>query len=194
MKKLITLIIIFFSLLLTSISYACDQTSAKNVAHLYMLAIPLYPFANFKSTVNQNTNILTANSPTVRCARRLGNRLVTAGINAYDPKAYERAMGVGPAQFAGDVAQSIQSGSVDLYMMGKELIWLSKILPPAAAGNYGPFLNTGTLWRQQIRQTIPIINMLLQIEPGTAQIMKDALTMVAPITERQIIMLAMMLD
>ena len=63
-----------------------------------------------------------------------------------------------------------------------------------AAGNPQPFLTTGTQWRQQMRQVVPMINMLLQMDPGSAQIMQQSLTMVAPITEQQIIMLARMLD
>src|SRR2546426_287621 len=81
-------------------------------------APPIETIADFVQT---NPAVFRAGGPAVRCATALGARLTLAAATAYDPGAYERAMGVGPAELAPDVAQSINSGAVDLFSMGQEL-------------------------------------------------------------------------
>ncbi len=51
--------------------------------------------------------------------------------------------------------------------------------------------------RQQIRQVLPIINMMTQVDPESAEIWQMAQQIIKqfePIAEEQIIMLAMMLN
>lgn len=194
MKIIQRALIFIFIFLSSSQVYAdCNQVTSRNVAKLYVLALPFQGPEPFINMVSSNREILTENSPTVVCARLLGNRLVNMGINAYDPDAYRRAMGVGPAEHAPDVADSIHSGAVDLYTMGNELIWLSQVLPPTANGNNSPFLTTGTQWRLWIKWVWPMYEQIIQLNPSMAPIINQSLSMMGPMTEEQVFMLGMML-
>jgi len=194
MKTILKVLIFISTLLSTSYLHAevCNQVTSRNVAKLYVYALPSQKPETFINIVSSNQNILQENSPTVLCANLLGNRLVNLGIKAYDPDAYESAMGVGPGEFAKDVADSINSGAVDLYRMGMELIWLSQVIPQTANGNSTPFLTTGTPWRLQIKQVWPIYQQMMQLDPSMIPLMNQYLNMIGPMTEEQVFMLAMM--
>jgi hypothetical protein len=191
MKRLLLVCVLFFAASAV-VAAGCNQQSARAIAHAYVLASPLGDGNELANYVRANHALFTHGGAAIRCASVLGPRLVRGGINAYDPKAYERAMGVGPSQFAPQVADSINSGAVDLYMMGAELQWLAQVLPAMANGNYQPFLTTGTYMRQQMRQILPIMQMMLAMDPGAAQILNSVNAQFAPIAEEQIFMLAMM--
>ena len=173
--------------------HLCTEQSARAIARAYMLSSP-FSSGNILGYITQNREHFVQGGNAIRCARALGSQLVTAGINAYDPKAYEKAMGVGPAEFAPKVAESINSGATDLMLMGQELHWLAQVLPPAIRGNYVPYNTTGTPTRQQIRQVLPIFNVLCQTDPAMCQMVRGIMQQFEPIIEEQIVMLAMMLN
>jgi hypothetical protein len=55
------------------------------------------------------------------------------------------------------VGASMTSGSVEAAMMGEEFVWLSQVIPSAAAGNWTPYGTTGLYARQQARQAIQML-------------------------------------
>lgn len=174
---------------------ACTESVARVVGQAYWLSNPLSE-GNLGEFLGRNNELFVANGHGIRCTKALGEHLIRAGNSAYDPNAYERAAGVGPIEFAGDVADSINSGSVDLFMMGKELVWLSNVLPAAAHGNFGPLNSTGTPARQQIRQVLPIYAMMMQDPEMRAmwqQIVQPLMRAYGPMAVDQIVMLSLMM-
>ncbi len=171
----------------------CPDRAARVLARAFFLSNP-GSGGNIGAHIAQNRSYFVEGGAAIRCAEALGTRLVYAGIKAYDPKAYERAMGVGPAVHAGAVADSINSGSASLWALGQELLWLGKVLPSAARGDWRPYRTTGTSSRQQIRQILPIYQQLMSMDPAMAQMVQGIMRQFQPIVEEQILMLARMLD
>jgi len=171
----------------------CPDAAARVLGHVYFLSNPISE-ENLQSYVSENRSYFAKDGAVVRCAEALGKRLVFSGVNAYDPKAYERAMGAGPAEFAPDVATSINSGAVNLVVMGLELQWLARVLPSAARGDWELYNTTGTQTRLQIRQVLPMYQTLLSQDPQMAQMVREIMKDFEPMAEEQILMLARMLD
>ena len=171
----------------------CPDRAARVLARAYVRSNPTFQ-GDIVAHIAQNRLYFVEDGAAIRCAEALGKRLVYTGVKAYDPTAYERAMGVGPAEHAGAVADSINSRPADLVAMGQELLWLAKVLPSAARGDWGPYETTGTPMRQQIRQVLPIYQQLMSMDPAMAQIVQGMMQQFEPVAEQQILMLARMLD
>jgi hypothetical protein len=162
------------------------------LARAYLLSNPFNPVDELVAFVRQNRSAFQRGSGPISCGAALGPHLVRAGIGAYDPAAYERAMGAGPAEHAPEVARSINSGAVELFSMGQELSWLVEVLPAAADENWQPLLTTGTETRRMSRQAMA----MLQGLPDLAESLgfaREILQQFAPIAEEQILMLARMM-
>jgi len=72
-------------------------------------------------------------------ARQIGQALQYQGLTSYSQGDYDDAYGSvlaqgGTIDMAHDVAGSMQSGALDAWMTGKELVWLSEVIPIAANG------------------------------------------------------------
>jgi hypothetical protein len=76
--------------------------------------------------------------------------------------------------------------------MGQELQWLAQVLPPAAEGDWGPYENTGTPMRNQVRQVLPILQIASQMDPSLAAIVDNVMKQFEPIVADQVAMLALM--
>ena len=147
--------------------------------------------------IQQNRTYFVEDCTVIRYTEYLGNKLVSSALSSFAQKDYDRgyesALGMGATmEQARDVANSIGSGSVDLYLMGNELLWLAKVLPYAANGNWSLFKTTGTENRNQIRQILPIINMLIETDHSMGQLVDEVMNQYGPIVEEQIAMLAIM--
>ena len=176
----------------------CAPTQARNMGQLLLQSNPLVEmdqarWNNYTSWISSNAQLLTANGPTMSCARELGNALVYQGLQSFGQADYEGSYGRvlemgGTIEQAQDVAGSMRSGALDAFMTGKELIWLAEVIPQAAQGNWQPFLNTGTESRLQFRQVIPLLQQaglgadLGQIAPLIDQF--------GPMVEEQMVMAA----
>jgi hypothetical protein len=170
----------------------CSDSAARLLARAYLLSNPFNPVDELVAFVRQNRSAFQRGSGPISCGAALGPHLVRAGIGAYDPAAYERAMGAGPAEHAPEVARSINSGAVELFSMGQELSWLVEVLPAAADENWQPLLTTGTETRRMSRQAMA----MLQGLPDLAESLgfaREILQQFAPIAEEQILMLARMM-
>jgi TPR repeat protein len=175
---------------------ACPDAVARVVAHAYTLSNPFNRPEEFESYVADNRSAFEESGPAVMCAAALGAHLVQSGLNAYDPTAYERAMGSGPAEFAPDVARSINSGSVDLLAMGQELSWLATIFPDVANGRLQSFLSGGTHMRVQLRSAMAAIQELASVNQEFAQNLEFGRAIAgaySPIADQQVLMLARMM-
>lgn len=178
-------------------SCLCYPQPARNMGILLLRSNPLIEidaaqFSAFQSFVQENASLLQTNGPTMTCARQLGQALQYQGLKSYSQQDYNDAYGSvlakgGTIEMANDVAGSMQSGALDAWMTGKELVWLSQVIPSAAAGNWQPYLTTGTESRNQLRQVIQIYRAM----PDMRQMLKEMQPLLAsfqPIVEEQMVM------
>lgn len=179
-------------------SCLCGPIQARNMGQLLLQSNPLVEadgqrWNNYVQWINNNAHLMTQDSPTMVCARKLGNALTSSGLRNFNQADYDDSYGRvlelgGNIDHARDVADSMMSGSVDAYMTGQELLWLARVIPSAAAGNWEPFYTTGTQSRLQFRQVIPIIQQaglgydLGQLAPFVGQF--------GPMVEEQMVMAA----
>ena len=187
-KQLIGLIMFVYA----ATSYAaspCTKNAAENLGKLYSWSFPLeMPEADFLATVKVKRSLLTREGDVIRCAKMLGQRLAMLGIKAYDPQAFERVIGMGPVEFAPEVAKSINRDAGELAAIGDELMWLGQVLPYAAEGDNQPFLTTGSPRRRQLREVLALYGQI----PGMKEIIKNMGAFIDPIVKDKIFMLAMM--
>lgn len=180
-------------------SCLCDPQPARNMGILLLRSNPLIEMDSgqlgaFQSFVQTNSSMLQPNGPTMTCARQLGQALQYQGLKSYSQRDYDDAYGSvlaqgGTIDMAQDVAGSMQSGALDAWMTGKELVWLSEVIPSAAAGNWQPYMATGTESRKQLRQVIAIYSQM----PDMQAILRDMQPLLAsfqPIVEEQMVMAA----
>lgn len=125
---------------------------AVALAHPYVDPEPLFDLVRD----DDNKGKFSKTGAVIQCALRLSRALTKAGLESYDPKAYEKVMHP-------DVAQNMNALSVEMVTFGTELGWLAKVLPPIAEGDTDPFQTTGTPTRQILRQNLPGIHLMLQI-------------------------------
>jgi hypothetical protein len=190
--------IFFLSIVLISCSCgsdAVDQTTAKNLGRLYYAVNPLNEVQNPNAVmkfINDHKSLLQDDSPTISCARKLGNRLIQSGLNAFSNSDYDRAYGSvldmgGNMSHARDVANSLQQGAVDAFMIGQELLWIANVVPKAANGDWTDFNNTGTQSRMTMRQVWPIYKTM-----GMSSMLNQYMPLFQPMIEEQVTFLALM--
>ncbi len=118
------------------------QTGADAMANAYVRSNGIYVlyFGDLESYVAENRAHFAENGDAIRCARAVSAALLQGAIQSYDPGALRRqqelntqlgSMGISPG-----AAQP--SASMIFYEMGQQMAWLTKVLPPAARGDYGP--------------------------------------------------------
>lgn len=149
-------------------------------------------FQSFQGFIQGNSSLLQSNGPTMTCARELGQALQYQGLSSYSQSDYNDAYGSvlaqgGTIDMAQDVAGGMQSGALDAWMTGQELVWLSQVIPSASNGNWQPYLTTGTESRNQVRQVM----VLLQSMPDMQSMLQEVqhlLLSYQPIVEEQMVM------
>ena len=137
------------------------QTGASALANAYVRANPIYAlfFGDLESFVAENSAQFAEGSNTVRCARAMSQALKSGAINSYDPNALRQqqklnadlgSIGISPGS-------PMPNASAMLYAMSQQMKWLSNVLPPAAAGNYGPLRTPATQEQAFAAQMFPIL-------------------------------------
>ncbi len=174
-----------------------DAQVARDVGRVYRLAFPLADPNRLREVVQQKRTLFAKNSVLIRCAKALGSKLTAQAVMSFAKSdyngAYGRALEMGTTgEQARAVADGLQSGSLDMFTMGQELLWLAQVLPAAAEGDWKPFETTGTLSRQQIRQYLPFLQQMLAQDPAMAVVVDQAMVQCGPMIEEQIVWLAMM--
>ncbi len=176
----------------------CDETTARNVGALYWTLNPIKEQTEpqeLMTFVRNNSKLLAADQPMVQCMRFVGTRLMQQGLAAYSPadrdRAYESALGMGAdMEQAGKVADSINSGAVEAFIMGQELVWLADVVPAAALGDWGPFVSTGTVSRLTFRQQWPLVQQMLVMDPSLGRLVEQTIYQIQPWVEYQVAVLA----
>lgn len=207
MSKFISMLLLFVVLLFTGCkdqgvkASACDETSSRLVARAYVLSIPMmYRENELIPLMESNPGYFTEGGRAIQCMQSLGNALVQGGLEQYsqldDYSATERFGAQMPGELAhlpGKVDDSLRSYSSDMFSMGQEFLWLSRVLPPAAQGDYTPYNTPGTESRRMAAQVMPILQMLCQMEPDMCQMMQSMWLEMSPVLEQQIYTLAIQL-
>lgn len=148
----------------------CDMETAKVLAKAYVLSIPLNEKENFPELVNlllNYDNFFDENSKLIKCADLLGNMLIRYALQNYShdnpQESRERMFNIGanagvPPEITSKACDDMttSNASLEMFELGRELLWLVEVLPPACQGNDEPYFSTGTENRQLIRQFAPI--------------------------------------
>ncbi len=172
----------------------CTVESARLLGQLYDLSNPMADGSDLVAFVNQYRTQLASDGALIRCAEELGKILIVQSLNAFSQSDYDDAYGSvlamgGNMDQAQGIANDIQGGAVDMFMMGKELLWLVAVMPQAARGDWHPYNNTGTEMRNSIRQVLPIINMVMGSDPAMAQLVNSVIAQFGPLAEYYVVML-----
>ena len=177
---------------------ACDESSSRLVAQVYVLANPVAGRENeIVSLMQQYPNYFRDHGGVIRCMQRLGNALIGSGLAHYQQyagnpaqQAYGGQLPEGLQHLPGEVDDSLRSYGSDMFAMGQEFLWLARVLPPAAQGNYGPYNRTGTDTRQTLRQVWPIYQQMCFFDQSMCQILTNVLDQMSPHLEQQIYAMA----
>lgn len=113
-----------------------SEETARHLSRIYALTNPLNE-GDVRAYLSDNHSSCGENGEVVQLAKELGTALRAAGVASYDPGAEERAHRIAadtgaPSELAPEVARSLNSGSLELWQLGNELLWLAEVLPPAA--------------------------------------------------------------
>ncbi len=180
---------------------ALAQTGCKNganaLANAYVRVNPMHALfiGDLESLVANYSPQFAGGSDAVRCARAMSQALMSGAITSYDPEALSRqqelnaelgAMGIAPGP-------QMPSASAMFYAMSQQMAWLSRVLPPAAAGNFGPMRTPATPEQALALQIFPI---LLQ-DPIVRQVFLDMELLIRESAEweyRQVMAIAQGLD
>lgn len=169
----------FFMLTPPLLAEGC-RTGADALGNVYVRSNYLYAliYGSVESYVENNRSHFGTNGDAVQCARQLSGALIGGALGAYNPNDLRRrqelnarlgAMGISPGQTPVSPAQA-------LFAMGRQIGWLSRVLPSAAAGDYRP-LHTPETQEQQmqmfagqfltnmIHQDPMIRNSIMRVEP-----------------------------
>ena len=176
----------------------CDEASARLVARAYVLSNPLAGNGDaLIQLMAENRAAFSEGGKAILCMQALGTGLTLRALVAQSQgggySATERfggAMPQGLEHLPGQVDASMQSYNADVFTMGQELLWLSRVLPPAAKGDYQPYLSTATPVRQAVLQVLPVYQLLCGMDPGSCQVMQELFRQMASSLEQQIYTLA----
>jgi len=144
----------------------CDDTTAVLIGRLYFIANPLIEQTEperIEEFVTTHAMHLGPTSAFMSCAKHAASRLTAAAYASFDARqadsAYGRVLEMGGSmEDANHVRGSLNRGSLELMTMGQELMWLTQVVPSAAAGDWRPFMATpATDARQAIRMVWPMV-------------------------------------
>lgn len=179
----------------------CDEQTARLIGRLYYLTNPINEQTNpqaLEAFVQSNSQLLSRGSSWVDCARRVGNQSISRAIQSFSSEdadhAYESSLEMGATmEQAQDVAGSMNQGSIDIMMMGEELLWLAEVIPDAAVGNWNSYNTTGTQLRQQIRQLWPLYQGVMAMDPSMRNILEQTMQQFQPWIEYQMAALVLLM-
>lgn len=178
--------------------YACDDQSARLVAHAYVLSNPLLGQENELIPLMQyNMTYFLPEGKAIQCMQSLGTGLVQKGMalsNQFSGNLASNRFGgrmpAGLQNLPGQVDQNLRSFGANQVIMGKELIWLSQVLPAALLGNPTLYQTTGTDFRQMQRLQLRMYLTLCQMAPALCQDMQAFARSSLADLEQQIYILA----
>ncbi len=175
----------------------CDDYTAGLVARAYVLSIPMFYMENdLIPLMKENESYFSVNGKAIELMQALGTVLTQSGIKLDQQREkysatekFGAAMPEGLEHLPGQVDANLNSYSNDLLSMGMELLWLSKVLPAAASGNYNPYNKTPTITRQGMLEGMQVIQYLCSMDPTLCQYMQQLIMESQPILEEYVMTL-----
>lgn len=170
----------------------CEEQHSRLIGRLYYVANPVSENTDsreLESFVINNRDQLMPGSRLLNCAANAGNRLRRQSVLSFSKadadQAYQQSLNWGATQEqAQAVSDSMIQGSIEGVTIGEELLWLSKVIPAAARGDWDAFKNTGTDARQETRQAWRLMSKV--INPSDQAAFKQAMQQFQPWLEYQI--------
>jgi len=148
--------------------------------------------------VQSNRVYFSPGGDAIRCMHRLGAALTHTGLSQFQQnqgnsptEQFAGSMPPGLEHLPGEVSDSLNRYSSDIFTMGQELNWLAEVLPSVAQGNYTPYNSTGTETRRTLRQILPMYQQICMFDPSICQMMTNIFGQLSPQIERQIYRLAL---
>ena len=187
-------IIFFFS----SCTKRYEESTFRILGEVYTYALPLANQSVLQNYVESNKYQFKKDGEIIQAAKVLGEKLLKKSYESYDRNSnyyYERALDMGAnLDQARQIENDVNSGALDLYTIGQELLWLAEVLPEAAQGNWSAYNNTGTEMRKQVRQILPLLQTLSQFDdpfgPSMSDIVQNAVNMSKTFSEDYLVYLA----
>jgi hypothetical protein len=182
----------------------CTPTIGRVIGRMYTASNPANEIdgrnAAFEEQTVSAAKALSSNSPVITCAARVGTAMANGALRAFSvadgDRAYERAVAWGATpEVAAGVRESMTSGTVDTFAMGRELQWLATVLPIVAEKNdWTPYYQTGTPWRQQLRQGMAAMRALGQLSGDADPLTRQIMGVMGPIAEYQVASYLLFMD
>lgn len=164
-----------------------EQTDTYNlatglyVAALYVASCP--SFSRDDSVIEEGMDdigyLIAEDGDIIRCMRSIGEVMVRQGMENFDFNNVARNQVRGNVLnmannagldnagiFADKVVTSMRNEQLQPIIIGQELIWLSKVLPSAAEGDWDDYYNTGSIFRRQAQQQVIYYKNILQMFSG----------------------------
>lgn len=179
--------------------YCFDEVeTARLVGELYNLAGVLKSsYMELQLFLRENDSAFARNSALTACMRDFGIFLQTQGHISYSKnphsEIYEDAINVGanPDQ-ARVIANDMTRDAGDMVLIGKEMVWLSEVIPSAVEGDWSLFQQSGTEMRQQVRMALVLMQQMN--DPSMNAFLQDAVSQFEPYMTEYIASLALMSD
>jgi hypothetical protein len=158
---------------------ATRTITARILADVYLLSNPMNDPNELIQYIQDKPEYFRQNGAVTVAARNLGNWILSNNIRSFEEDCLEKIENQlqkenFSKEYASDLLSEIKKSKFDCNSIGKELIWLSKLLPELSKGNLKEYLNTGTEIRQQLRMVIPLYQVMHNSDPEIAElILKD---------------------
>jgi len=155
------------------------EYTAKILADVYILSNPMNDPNELIHYIQSKPKYFRENGVITNAARNLGNWILSNNIMSFEEDCLEKIKKQLKREnisreYASDVLSEIKKSKFDCKSIGRELIWLSRLLPELSKGNLEKYLYTGTEIRQQLRMVIPIYDVMHNSDPEIAElILKD---------------------
>jgi hypothetical protein len=153
--------------------------TAEILAEVYMLSNPMNDPNELLGYIQSKPKYFREKGTVTIAARNLGNWILSNNVLSFeedclakiDEKLKKENIS---GNYAISLLSDIKKSKFDCKSIGRELIWLSEILPKLSNGNLEEYLYTGTEIRLQLRKVVPLYEVMHNSDPEIAElILKD---------------------
>jgi hypothetical protein len=171
--QLVTTLVLCFAAQPAAYAEPACRTGGKALADAFVLANPLsaYFFGSLEAYVANNTHHFRAGGDAIRCANALARAFLGSAVQLYDPSDLRRQQELNARLGSMGISPGPQqpTASNQLYGISMQLSRLARVLPPAAAGDYGPLYTPTNELEQMQLAAAQVFQILLQ-DPSMASI------------------------
>ena len=162
---LLSLVLLLCSSCSKDLEAKYSDDTVKKVTKLSFVSNPclvILDESQFKDFLSTHANELGSDSDIIKCCNELGTKLIEKGINGFSKEeqefGYARALDLGASmEQAREISFAVNQQSVDEFTLGKELLWLSKVIPSAAQGDMTKFNNPESGNRKKIQFAVQAV-------------------------------------